>query len=297
MEAFVRVADSHSFSEAARRLRLSKSVVSRQVSALEAQLGARLFHRTTRSLSLTEVGQAYFERCARILAEIEEANLSVSSLQAVPRGKLKVNAPMSFGILHLAPLVATFLDRFPEIDIDMAMNDRVVSLIEEGFDVAVRIGRLEDSTLIARHLAPARRVVCASPAYLQQRGTPRTPDDLADHCCLSYSNLATADEWQFCTSDGRRWPVEVRGRFRVNNGDALREAALAGVGLVMLPTFIIGRDLQAGTLVAVLGEFVPQTIAIHAVYPHNRHLSPKVRAFVDFLVERFGPRPYWDLVD
>jgi len=296
MEAFVRVADSRSFSEAARRLRLSKSVVSRQVSALETQLGARLFHRTTRSLSLTEVGQAYYERCSRILAEIEEANLSVSSLQTEPRGKLRINAPMSFGILHLAPLLPSFLARYPQIDIDMAMNDRFVSLIDEGFDVAVRIGKLEDSSLIARHLAPARRVVCASPAYLAAHGAPQTPADLADHCCLTYSNRTTPDEWSFQTVEGQRWPVEVHGRLRVNNGDALRDAALGGVGLVTLPSFLVGRDLQAGTLVAVLGEYLPQDLAIHAVYPHNRHLSPKVRAFVDFLVEHIGPRPYWDLV-
>ncbi len=297
MEAFVRVADCRSFSGAARRLQLSKSVVSRQVSRLEAHLGARLFHRTTRNLALTEVGQAYYERCARILAEVEEANLSVSTLQAEPRGKLRVNAPMSFGILHLAPLIPRFLERFPHVDIDMAMNDRIVSLVEEGFDVAIRIGKLEDSSLIARHLAPARRVVCASPAYFDRQGAPETPDDLVHHCCLSYSNLAASDEWNFCTANGMRWPVEVRGRLRVNNGDALREAAIAGVGLIMSTTFLCGRDLQAGRLVSVLGDYIAQNLAIHAVYPHSRHLSPKVRAFVDFLAENFGPRPYWDLVE
>ncbi|PKU26488.1 LysR family transcriptional regulator [Telmatospirillum siberiense] len=297
MEAFVRVADSHSFSEAARRLGLSKSVVSRQVSALESQLGARLFHRTTRSLSLTEIGQAYYERCARILAEIEEANLSVSSLQAAPRGKLRINAPMSFGVLHLAPLLPAFLARYPQIDIDMAMNDRFVSLVDEGFDVAVRIGKLEDSSLIARYLAPARRVVCASPAYLEQYGTPLTPNDLDGHCCLTYSNRTTPEEWPFHTLEGQRWAVEVHGRLRVDNGDALREAALGGVGIVTLPSFIVGRDLQAGSLVPLLSEYIPQDLAIHAVYPHNRHLSPKVRAFVDFLVEHIGSRPYWDLVE
>ena len=297
MEAFVRVAECKSFSEAARRLNLSKSVISRQVSGLETELGARLFHRTTRSLTLTEVGQAYFERCQRILADIEEANQSVTNLQAAPRGKLRVNAPMSFGVLHLAPALPEFLKRCPEVEIDIAMNDRFVSLVEEGFDVAVRIGRLDDSSLISRFLAPARRLVCGSPDYLQRRGTPRTPDDLAAHCCLSYSNLATPDEWNFCTNDGKRWPVEVHGRLRANNGDALRVAAINGIGLVMAPTFLIGRDLQAGSLVPVLTEFIPQNIGIHAVYPHSRHLSPKVRAFVDFLAERFGPRPYWDLVE
>ncbi len=297
MEAFVRVAECGSFSEAARRLRLSKSVVSRQVSGLEAQLGARLFNRTTRSLALTEVGRAYFERCARILADVEEANLSVSSLQAEPRGRLRVNAPMSFGVLHLAPLMPRFLEQYPQIDLDMAMNDRFISLVEEGFDVAVRIGKLEDSSLISRQLAPSRRVVCGSPDYLRRRGIPATPADLSGHCCLCYSNLAEADEWTFATAEGRRWPVEVQGRLRVNNGDVLREAVLAGIGLAMLPTFICGRDLQAGSLVAVLGDYIEQNSAIHAVYPHGRHLSPKVRAFVDFLVDHFGPRPYWDLVE
>jgi DNA-binding transcriptional LysR family regulator len=297
MEAFVRVADSRSFSEAARRLRLSKSVVSRQVAALETQLGARLFHRTTRSLSLTEVGQAYYERCSRILAEIEEANLSVSNLQAAPRGKLRINAPMSFGVLHLAPLLPSFLKRYPQIDIDMAMNDRFISLIDEGFDVAVRIGKLEDSSLIARFLAPARKVVCASPAYLERCGVPKTPDELAGHCCLTYSNQSMVDEWSFQSDEGQRWPIAVHGRFRVNNGDTLREAALGGIGIATLPSFIVGRDLQAGTLVSLLGAFIPQDLSIHAVYPHNRHLSPKVRAFVDFLVAQFGPRPYWDLVE
>ena len=297
MEAFVRVADARSFSEAARRLRLSKSVVSRQVSALETQLGARLFHRTTRSLSLTEIGLAYYERCSRILAEIEEANLSVSNLQAEPRGKLRINAPMSFGVLHLAPMLPRFLERYPQIDIDMAMNDRFVSLVDEGFDVAVRIGKLEDSSLIARYLAPIRVIVCASPTYLKRHGTPNTPADLATHCCLTYSNVASPDEWSFQTLEGKRWPVEVKGCLRVNNGDTLREAALGGAGIVTLPSFIVGRDLQAGTLVSLLSDYVAQDLPLHAVYPHNRHLSPKVRAFVDFLLEHIGPRPYWDLID
>lgn len=297
MEAFVAVAEHHSFSEAARRLNLSKSVISRQVSALEAQLGARLFHRTTRSLSLTEVGQAYYDRCSHILADIEEANLSVSSLQQAPRGRLRVNAPMSFSVLHLAPLLPVFLERYPQIDLDIAMNDRVINLIDEGFDLAVRIGKLVDSSLIARHLAPARIVLCASPDYIRRHGSPATPDDLAGHACLSYSNMTSPDEWVFLRPDGQRKMVQVKSRLRANNGDTLREAALAGAGLVILPSFIVGRDLQAGGLVSLLASYLPQETGIYAVYPHNRHLSPKVRAFVDFLAERFGPRPYWDLVE
>jgi DNA-binding transcriptional LysR family regulator len=296
MEAFVRVAESKSFSEAARRLNLSKSVVSRQVSGLEADLGARLFHRTTRSLTLTEVGAAYLERCQRILADIEEANLSVSNLQAAPRGKLKVSAPVPFTIQHLAPILSDFMARYPEIEIDLTLNDRFVNLVEEGFDLAIRIGKLNDSSLIAKHLAPARIAVVASAAYLAERGTPQTPEDLSGHCCMLYSNLVSAEEWSFSGPDGKKITIEVKGRLRANNGDVLRQAALGGLGLVMLPTFIVGADLQAGTLVKVLEDYVPQQVGIYAVYPHARHLSPKVRAFVDFLAEHFGPRPYWDLV-
>ena len=297
LEAFVQVAESRSFSEAARRLRSSKSGISRQVAALEAELGARLFHRTTRSLTLTEAGRGYFERAARILADLEEADLSVSQLQLAPRGRLHVNAPMSFGFLHLAPAIPEFLSRYPEVEVDMIMNDRFVDLVDEGFDVAVRIARLQDSSLVARKLAPIRRAICASPVYLQARGMPDSPDDLKAHECLCYSNIAVANEWHFATPDGRPWPVEVKGRLSANNGDALVAAALKGLGVINQPTFLVGRHLQAGTLVGVLDKFVTQDITVSAVYPHSRHLSPKVRAFVDFLAERFGPRPYWDVIE
>ena len=297
MTAFARVAETRSFSEAARRLGTSKSVVSRQIMALEADLGARLFHRTTRSMTMTEAGEGYYERVSRILTEVDEANLSVTRLQAAPRGRLRVNAPMTFGIRHLAPAIPDFLALHPEVEIDMTMNDRFVDLIDEGYDVAVRIGRLTDSALVARKLAPLRRVVCASPAYLAARGVPLTPADLGTHDCLSYSNMTVADEWSFVGPDGKPMSVEVKGRLRVNNGDALRIAALRGLGLANQPSFIIGADLQAGTLVGVLTDYVIQDGGIYAVYPHSRHLSPKVRAFVDFLAERFGPRPYWDLVE
>ncbi|MGD0562497.1 MAG: LysR family transcriptional regulator [Roseiarcus sp.] len=297
IEAFVRVAEAQSFSEAARRLRSSKSAVSRNVGALESELGVRLFHRTTRSLTLTEAGRGYFERATRILADLEEANLAVSQLQSAPRGRLRVSAPMSFGFLHLAPALPDFLARYPEVAVDLAMNDRFVDLIDEGFDVAVRIGAMEDSSLIARRLAPIRRVVCASPAYFEARGLPLSPEDLKGHECLFNSNIASSQEWRFTAPDGKSWPVEVKGRLSANNGDALRAAALQGLGIVNLPTFIVGGDLQAGALVTALDEFISQDMAMSAVYPHSRHLSPKVRAFVDFLADCFGPRPYWDLVE
>jgi DNA-binding transcriptional LysR family regulator len=297
MEAFARVAESGSFSEAARRLGTSKSLVSRQVAALETELGARLLHRTTRSLTLTEEGRGYHAEVVRILAEIQDANLSVSRMQAAPRGRLKVNAPMSFSFLHLAPMIPDFLRRYPEVDVDMTLNDRYVDLIEEGFDVAVRIGRLADSSLVARKLAPMRPVICASPGYLRERGVPETPDDLRKHLCLCNSTNALVDEWRLVDRDGRPVMVQIKGRLRANNGDTLRIAALQGLGLVNLPTFFVGGDLQAGTLVSVLSGYMPQDAGIYAVYPHSRHLLPKVRAFVDFLAERIGPRPYWDLVE
>ena len=296
LEAFAKVAETQSFSEAARRLRSSKSAVSRHVAALEASLGARLFHRTTRSLTLTEAGRDYFARASRILADLDEADASVSQLQAAPRGRLRVNAPMSFGFLHLAPALGDFLARYPEVELDVTLSDRFVDLVDEGVDVAVRIGSLTDSSLVARRLAGIRRVLCASPDYLARHGVPQTPDDLKSHDCLSNTNITITREWRFIRpDDGAPWPVEVKGRMIANSGDLLRVAALHGHGFVHLPTFIVGDDLRAGTLVSVLEPYVAQDLTLNAVYPTARHLSPKVRAFVDFLAERFGgDKPYWD---
>jgi DNA-binding transcriptional LysR family regulator len=290
LQAFVRVAEAQSFSGAALRLGASKSAVSRLVSGLEADLGVRLFHRTTRSLALTEAGRGYFERTSRILADLEEADLAVSELQAAPRGLLRVSAPMSFGFLHLAPALPAFFHQSPEVSIDLTMNDRFVDVI----DVAVRIGNLEDSGLIARRLAPIRLAICASPAYLAARGTPQVPADLKAHECLCNSNLSSAREWRFAAPGGQSTMVEVSGRLACNNGDALRAGAVEGMGVIILPTFIVGEDVKAGRLVRILQEFAPRDLALHAVYPPTRHLSPKVRAFVDFLAARFGPKPYWD---
>jgi DNA-binding transcriptional LysR family regulator len=297
VEAFVRVAEMESFSGAARKLGASKSAISRLVGALETRLGARLFHRTTRALTLTEAGRGYLERSRRVLADLEEADQCVGELQGAPRGRLRVNAPMSFGFLHLAPAIPDFMALFPEIEIELSMNDRFVDLVEEGFDVAVRIGALASSSLIARKLAPIRRIVCASPEYLARRGVPLTPDDLKTHDCLPNSNMALLHEWRFVDEAGKPVTVDIHGRLCANNGDALRIAALKGLGLAFLPSFIVGADLQSGHLSSVLDRFVPQDMSLNAVYPTARHLSPKVRAFVDFLSKRFGPRPYWDLVE
>ncbi len=289
MEVFVSVAESGSFTEAARRARTSKSLASRLVSSLETELGVRLFQRTTRSLTLTEAGRGYYERTTRILADIEEANLAAADMQAVPKGRLRITAPVSFGYLNLAAAVCDFMEVHEQVDIEMIVNDRYVDLIEGGFDLAIRIGKMTDSGLIARKLAPMPKVTCASPVYLAARGIPQIPNDLKQHECLSYSNLTSANEWRFRDpSSGKTIALEVKGRFQTNNGDAMRIAALRGRGIVILPGFIVEEDVKAGRLVPLLEPYTEQESSIHAVYPHGRHLSPKTRVFIDFLVERFG---------
>jgi DNA-binding transcriptional LysR family regulator len=291
MAVFARVVEAASFTAAARQLGISKSAVSKAVAALEDRLGARLLNRTTRRLAMTEVGQAFYERCARVVAEAEEAELVVTRLQVAPRGTLRVNAPVSFGMRHLGPVLGEFMVRHPELEVDIDLSDRFVDLIEEGYDVAVRITRLADSSLIARRIADNRMIVCAAPAYWARHGRPGRPGDLAAHDCLIYSYGATRGEWAFLV-DGRAIRVRVSGRLQANNGDLHLAAALNGCGVASLPEFICGPALADGRLETVLGEFMPEPAGIHAIYPHNRHLSAKVRAFVDFLVERFRA-PDW----
>lgn len=293
LQVFVRIAETGSFSAAARDLGLSKSAASKKLAALEDRLGARLFNRTTRRLSLTEAGSDFLERAQRILAELEEAEQAAGRLTDEPRGVLRVNAPMSFGIRHVAPALADFMMRYPDLAVTLDLDDRRVSLIEEGYDVAVRIADLPDSSLVARKLAPARRVVCASPAYWAERGIPAHPRELARHNCLIYAYLPAQNDWRF-HGPGGTVTVRVNGNLKANNGDVLREAALAGLGVCLAPTFLVGDDIRAGRLQAVLDAFADESLAIYAVYPHRRHLSAKVRAFVDFLAGRFGPEPYWD---
>ncbi|MCA1907507.1 MAG: LysR family transcriptional regulator [Magnetospirillum sp.] len=292
LTAFVATVEAGGFSPAARRLGVSKSLLSRQVAHLEAELGVRLLQRTTRRLSPTEAGELYFQRAQRILQDLEEAASEVGQLQTAPRGKLRVSAPMSFGVLHLAPALPKFLESCPELELELSLSDRFVDLIEEGIDVAVRIGRLADSTLIARHVAPIRRVVCASPAYLARCGVPSHPAELVAHAGLSHLGMGPT-EWRFVV-DGKPETVRVQSRLSAGNGEALRILALAGLGLVYLPTFFVGDDIRDGTLVPVLEQYVPQDSALYGVYPHSRHLSAKVRAFLDFLCCQFGPEPPWD---
>ncbi|MCP5366513.1 MAG: LysR family transcriptional regulator [Hyphomicrobiales bacterium] len=293
MAVFARVVEAGSFSRAAQDLGMSKSAVSKQVARLEDRLRARLLNRTTRRIGLTEVGTAFYERCARILTEVQEAEEAVSNLQAEPRGTLRVNAPMSFGIDHLAPCLPDFMARHPDLVVDITLNDRVVDLIDEGFDVGVRITRLPDSSLVARRLAPFRSVVCAAPDYWRRHPRPAHPADLAHHNCLIYTYMQSQNAFEFDGPDG---PLRVRvdGTLRANNGDVLRNAAVGGLGVYIAPTFIVGEELVAGRLEAVLHDYTRSARSIYAVYPHNRHLSAKVRVFVDFLARRFGDDPYWD---
>ena len=293
LSVFVRIAETGSFSAAARDLGVSKSAASKKVAALEERLGARLFNRTTRRLSLTEVGAAFLERAQRILAELQEAEAAVSMLTAEPRGTLWVNAPMSFGILHVAPALPGFMAKYPELVVSMDLNDRRVDLVEEGYDLALRIADLPDSSLIARRLVPARQVVCASPDYWARRGTPVHPRDLGGHNCLIYTYLSSVNEWRFRDGD-RSLSVRIDGTLRANNGDVLRQAAIAGLGVYLGPTFIVGEDLRAGRLVAALEPFAEDALSVYAVYPHRRHLSAKVRAFIDYLAGYLGSQPYWD---
>jgi DNA-binding transcriptional LysR family regulator len=294
MAAFARVVEAQSFTAAAGQLGMSKSALSKAVSALEDRLGARLLNRTTRRLSLTEVGRAFYERCVRILAEAEEAELAVTRLQEVPRGTLRVNAPVSFGALHLGPALTDFMRRYPDLRIEIEFTDRFVDLIEEGWDVAVRIATLPDSSLIARKLADNELIVCAAPSYWQRRGRPGVPQDLAGHDCITYAYQAWPNEWSFVGVNGQRFAVCIKGSLRTNNGDMAQRVALAGLAVASLPRFICGPELAAGRLERVLAEWMPPPPGIYAVYPHNRHLSAKVRAFVDFLVERLGPACDWD---
>ena len=290
---FVRVVELKSFTAAADALGMAKSNASKHVTRLEESLGVKLLHRTTRTLSLTEAGQEFFATARDALERIEAARSEAARHQAEPSGTLRVTAPMSFGLEMLAPALPGFLARFPKVSVDIAFDDRQRDIVAEGIDVAVRISQLADSTLVARRLAPIRHLVVASPAYLEQRGTPATPDDLRGHDCLVYTLRSSPDAWRFDGADGRRWMVPVRGTYAANNSMALRAALVAGRGIALMTSFTVGDNVRAGRLVRVLREFEAPALAVHAVYPARRP-PPKVKAFVDFLAERFGDPPSWD---
>lgn len=298
MRLFAEVVDAGSFSEAGRRLGLAASSVSRQVNGLEDALNARLLNRSTRSLSLTHAGEIYYERVRRILSEVAETNAAVAQLEASPRGLLRVNAPVVFGRRHIAPHISQFIERYPDVTLDLTLTDHFVDVIESGADVVVRVGGLSDSSLIARRLAPNRRVLVATQDYLDRFGQPETPEALTEHRCLIYKLHVSLAEWVIRDEAGTIFNVKVSGPLTANNAEALHAAALDGLGIALLPTWTVGADVRSGRMIRLLPGYeaglTSEETAIHAIYPHARHLSAKVRAFVDFLVEKYRPTPYWE---
>jgi len=286
LKAFCLVVESGGFSAAAAEINVSHTVMSKQVRQLETMLGAQLLNRTTRRIALTEAGQTYYMHARRILDELHDADLAVTRHHAMPTGTLRINAPMAFGTINMVRWLPDFMARYPELKIDLVCNDRFVDLIDEGFDVAVRLARdMPDSSLVARKLATTATMLVASPDYLRRCGTPASPADLAGHNCMTYTLAPKPNEWTLTSPAGERTTVNVSGSFQSNTGIALRSAALAGTGIATLASFIVHEDLTRGGLVAVLPDYRQPPREIFAVYPHNRHLSPKVRAFVDFASE------------
>ncbi|MGA8262359.1 MAG: LysR family transcriptional regulator [Arenicellales bacterium] len=292
MRTFAAVAGEGSFSRAAERLDMSPQLASKYVALLEDRLGVRLLNRTTRRLSLTEAGRAYFDRVRQVLADIDEMEHAVGDLTGRARGILRINAPMSFGQHHLTPAIAEYQTAQPEVEVELTLNDRFVDIVSEGFDVAIRIGKLEESSLVARRLAPVELAVCGAPEYFRRRGVPETPEDLAGHDCLRYAYAPDFYRWRF-ERGGRTHNVRINGTFSSNNGDALRAAAVAGKGIIFQPRFIVDEEIRAGRLETVLDDYHGETLYIHAVYAHRQYLSAKVRTFVDFLAGYLGTPP-WD---
>jgi DNA-binding transcriptional LysR family regulator len=288
LRAFCEVAASGSFTAAAETLGASVSSVSKQVRALEAALGVRLFHRTTRRVSLTEAGETFHEHARDILEQLLAAEAAAGALQEVPRGRLRATLPMDFGRVHLAPLLATFAERYPEVALEVDLADRQVDLVEEGFDVAVRIGHPTDSGLIARRLGTSRMALVAAPDYLARRGEPALPADLAGHDCLVYT-LGNTRTWELGGT-----PTPVRAHHRANNGETIRELTAAGCGVALLPTFLVGDDLRSGRLRMLMRDQRPRPLAIQALYSDRRAMTAKLRAFIDLLAEGCGAVPPWD---
>jgi DNA-binding transcriptional LysR family regulator len=290
LDVFAHVVTAKSMSAAGRQLKLSPAVISKRIRRLEERLGVRLLQRTTRQLSLTEAGQGFYERVVSILSSIEDAEAWVASGTGQARGTLRVSAPTSFGRMHIASHLKPFLDANPLVSVDLILTDAFVDIIGEGFDLAVRIADLQDSSLVAKRLAPNHRVLCATPGYLTARGVPDSIEALARHTLIAHN----ADQWRL---DGPSGPVNVRvgGPLRTNSSEVVREALLAGVGIALRSTWDVGPELKSGALLRVLPEYsVGKRVAVHAVYPSRRHMEQKVRVFVDYLAELYGATPYWD---
>jgi DNA-binding transcriptional LysR family regulator len=281
MRLFCQVMEAGSFTAAAEQLGLSKQFVSRRLIQLEERLGVRLLNRSTRRLDVTPLGQSYYESALRLLSEIEQVEQGIAGQNHEPRGTIRLSAPLSFAMAHLGSLLPLFLQRHPHVSVEVDLSDRPVDLISEGYDLVLRIGLLEDSTLIARRIASVQRVYCGSPDYLARHGTPRKPEDLAEHECLPYGHSRQV-QWRFETK-GKPQTLNVSGRMRVNNGELLREAAIAGLGITYLPNFIVAEALADGRLVPLLEDFAPQPLTLSAVYPQHRQSSRPVQALIEFL--------------
>jgi DNA-binding transcriptional LysR family regulator len=294
IQVFAQVVEGGSFAKAAERLGLSTSAASRHVADLEAHLQTRLLNRTTRRVSLTESGRAFYERSVQLLADLDEAEQEASSAAVVPRGTIRLTTSVNFGVRHAAPAIAEFLAAHRDVRFDVSLSDRVVDLVEEGFDIAIRIGAPGADNLVARKLGETRLVPCASPGYLARHGAPKTPAELASHNCFTYEYVTPRHVWRFRDRAGNEHDVRVAGTLHSNNGDLLAEAAARGAGIVFEPAFIVGPDVRAGRLVPLLQDFVPPPVPIYAVYPSRKHLSAKVRRFVEFLVERFANGQDWN---
>ena len=294
LEAFVAVVEAGSITQAAERLGIAKSAVSRRLVGLEERLGVELIRRTTRRLNLTDTGQGFYEQAARVLADLEEAESAAAQSHGELRGRLKVALPLSFGLRHMAGPIGDFARLHPKVSFDLDLNDRRVDLLEEGADLALRIGRLDDSSLIARRLFDARTVVVASPAYLEAHGTPTAPEELVDHRCLVYSNLADPTRWRYRDADGAAVDVRITPAMSASSGDLICDMAARGHGIAMQPTFIAGALVSIGELKPVLTDVQWPVTPAWAVYPPTRHLSYRVRAFIDFLAETFSGTPTWD---
>lgn len=291
LEIFARVVTAGNMSAAGREMGLSPAVVSKRISHLEDRLGARLFQRTTRQLTLTESGQGFYDRIVNILAGIEEAETYVTRRNATPRGTLKVTAPTAFGRMHLAPYLTEFLEQYPDITLDLDLSDTFADIVGSGFDLAIRIAELEDSSLVAKKLAPSHRVICAAPSYLQRCGEPQSLDDLSDHNCLA---AAAQDVWRLQGPDGLT-TARINGNIRTNSTEVVREAVISGLGIGLRSTWDIGPELKSGKLRIILPDFHESPrVAVYAVYPCRQYVPAKLRVFVDFLADRFGPEPYWD---
>lgn len=294
MNTFIQVVEAGSISGAADRLGVAKSAVSRRLKELESHLGVELFHRTTRKMNLTDTGRTFYHQAVRILEDVVEAELATSQAHGELKGRLKVALPLSFGLMHLGPAIADFLQEHPNIEFDLDFNDREVDLMQEGFDLAIRIANLPDSSLIARRLTSIQIVTCASPAYLKRMGIPKKPDELISHQCLVYSLLRDFENWHFYDANGELRQTKIHPYLKSTNGEFLRSAAVEGLGVVNMPLFITHEEIKSGALVPLLTEHKKPQLDAYAIYPQTRHLSQRVRAFVDFLVNRFEGVTYWD---